>query len=220
MEEIAEAASALRVPIVRRTGEELGVLVGDMTHQGVVAEVEPYKYVGLDDLLATTKSQSRALLIALDGVTDPQNLGAIVRTAVGAGADGLLVPKHRASPVTAAVAKASAGLVEHASIAQTNLTAAIEKCKNAGYWVIGAHADAAAAIWDIDLSAKMVLVLGGEGRGLSTLVKSKCDFLAGLPMSGDVESLNVSAAAAVMIYEFVRQGYRREGESIEANNNC
>lgn len=193
------------VTLERPPKRVLDDLLGDVLHQGVIAEVEPFSYVDVADLIASTAEKSRALVVALDGVTDPQNLGAIIRTATAAAADGIIVPKHGAAPVTAAVAKASAGLVEHANIAATNLNNAIDKLKDAGFWVVGADAAAPGTIWEIDLAGKIVLVFGGEGAGLSRLVRSKCDFLAKLPLAAPVESLNVSAAGAVMIYEVVRQ---------------
>ena len=193
------------IPLERLPKRDLDDLIGDVRHQGVIAEVEPFHYANIAELVASTAEKSRALVVALDGVTDPQNLGAVIRTAAAAGADGIIVPKHGAAPVTAAVAKASAGLVEHAVIAATNLNNALDRLKGCGFWVVGADADAPALIWDLDLAGKIVLVFGGEGEGLSRLVKSKCDFLAKLPLAAPVESLNVSAAAAVMIYEVARQ---------------
>ncbi|MDP1807945.1 MAG: 23S rRNA (guanosine(2251)-2'-O)-methyltransferase RlmB [Actinomycetota bacterium] len=202
---ILRLAAEKSVPLDRPPKRYVDDLIGDVLHQGVIAEVEPFKYADIADLVASTAENSRALVVALDGVTDPQNLGAVIRTATAAAVDAIILSKHGAAPVTAAVAKASAGLVEYAVIVATNLNNAIDGLKNAGFWVVGADAAAPAPIWDLDLTGKIVLVFGGESEGLSRLVKSKCDFLAKLPLAAPVESLNVSAAAAVMMYEVVRQ---------------
>ena len=203
---ILRLAAEKSIPLERLPKRYVDDLIGDVLHQGVIAEVEPFKYTDIAELVASTVKNGRSLVVALDGVTDPQNLGAVIRTATAAGAAGIIVPKHGAAPVTAAVAKASAGLVEHAVIAATNLNNAIDRLKDdGGFWVVGADAAAPALIWDLDLTGKIVLVFGGEGEGLSRLVRSKCDFLAKLPLAAPVESLNVSAAAAVMMYEVVRQ---------------
>lgn len=202
---IIAAAEDECVPIARLPMDKLEGLLGDVLHQGVAAEVKAFKYADIADIVAKTVSKDHALVVLLDGITDPQNLGAVIRTAIAAGADGLFVPKHGTAPITAAVVKASAGIVEHANIIEINLSAGIDKLKKAGYWIVGADAAGSINIWDVDLEGKIGLVLGAEGKGLSRLVRSKCDFLAKLPLSAPVESLNVSAAAAAMIYEIVRQ---------------
>jgi 23S rRNA (guanosine2251-2'-O)-methyltransferase len=184
------------------SGEELERLCGSPDHQGVVAEVEPYPYAGSAELLRV----ENALLIALDQVQDPRNLGAVARSAEAAGAAGLVIPERRSAAVTAVTCKASAGAVEHLPIAHVrNLADWLGEAKEAGFWIWGADAEAKQAPWDVDLSGPTVLVLGGEGKGLRPRVASACDGLVALPQRGMIESLNVSAAAAALLFEAVRQ---------------
>jgi 23S rRNA (guanosine2251-2'-O)-methyltransferase len=181
---------------------ELERLCGSPDHQGVVAEVEPYPYAGAMELLLA----ENALLIALDQVQDPRNLGAVARSAEAAGAAGLIVPERRSAAVTAVACKASAGAVEHLAIAHVrNLADWLAEAKEASFWIWGADAEAEQAPWDVDLSGPTVLVLGGEGKGLRPRVASACDGLIALPQRGRIDSLNVSAAAAALLFEAVRQ---------------
>jgi 23S rRNA (guanosine2251-2'-O)-methyltransferase len=205
---VAEAERGRRRQVLRvwRAPEtaagELERLCGSLDHQGVVAEVEPYPYAGPSELL----KQENALLIALDQVQDPRNLGAVARSAEAAGAAGLVVPERRSAAVTAVTCKASAGAVEHLSIAHVrNLADWLGEAKEAGFWIWGADADAKQAPWDVDLSGPTVLVMGGEGKGLRPRVASACDGLVALPQRGKIDSLNVSAAAAALLFEAVRQ---------------
>lgn len=182
--------------------EELERLCGSPDHQGVVAEVDPYPYVGAGELLR----KENALLVALDQVQDPRNLGAVARSAEAAGAGGLVVPERRAAEVTAVTCKASAGAVEHLAIAHVrNLADWLADAKDAGFWIWGADADAAQAPWDVDLTGPTVLVLGGEGKGIRPRVSSICDGLVALPQRGRTASLNVSAAATALLFEALRQ---------------
>lgn len=181
---------------------ELERLCGSPDHQGVVAEVEPYPYAGSAELL----KRENALLVALDQVQDPRNLGAVARSAEAAGAAGLIVPERRSAAVTAVACKASAGAVEHLAIAHVrNLADWLAEAKEAGFWIWGADAEAKQAPWGADLSGPTVLVLGGEGKGLRPRVASACDGLIALPQRGKIDSLNVSAAAAALLFEAVRQ---------------
>jgi 23S rRNA (guanosine2251-2'-O)-methyltransferase len=183
------------------TGAELEERCGSRDHQGVVAEVDAYPYAQLGDLLATPEP----LLVALDEVQDPQNVGAICRTAEAAGATGLVLPERRAAHVTPAVAKASAGAVEHLPIAIVrNLADALGEARAAGCWVYGAEAGARTQYDAVDWRGGIVLVLGAEGRGLRPRVASTCDDLVSLPLRGRIESLNVSATAAVLLYAAVQ----------------
>jgi 23S rRNA (guanosine2251-2'-O)-methyltransferase len=183
-------------------GEELERLCGSPDHQGVVAEVEPYPYAGAAELLHV----EGALLVALDQVQDPRNLGAVARSAEAAGAAGLVIPERRSAGVTAVACKASAGAVEHLSIAHArNLADWLGEAKEAGFWIWGADAEAKQAPWEVDLSGPTVLVLGGEGKGLRPRVASVCDGLVALPQRGRIDSLNVSAAATALLFEAVRQ---------------
>lgn len=184
------------------SSEELERLCGSPDHQGVVADVEPYPYVGSAELLAT----ENALLVALDQVQDPRNLGAVCRSAEAAGAAGVVIPDRRSAEITAVACKASAGAVEHLRIAQVrNLADWLGEAKQAGFWIWGADAGAKQAPWDVDLKGPTVLVLGGEGKGLRPRVASACDGLIALPQRGKIDSLNVSAAATALLFEAVRQ---------------
>jgi 23S rRNA (guanosine2251-2'-O)-methyltransferase len=184
------------------SAEELERLCGSADHQGVVAEVEPYPYVGAAELLR----KENALLVALDQVQDPRNLGAVARSAEVAGAAGLVIPERRAAEVTAVACKASAGAVEHLAVARVrNLADWLGEAKEAGFWIWGAAAEAEQAPWAVDLTGPTVLVLGGEGKGLRPRVASACDGLVALPQAGKVGSLNVSAAATALLFEAVRQ---------------
>jgi 23S rRNA (guanosine2251-2'-O)-methyltransferase len=182
--------------------DELQQLCGSPDHQGVVAEVDPYPYADPNALLR----EEGALLVALDQVQDPRNLGAVCRSAEFAGAAGVVFPERRSAEVTAVVCKASAGAVEHLDVARVrNLADWLAEAKSAGFWIWGADAAASEAPWDVDLSGPTVLVLGGEGKGIRPRVASACDGLVALPRAGKVGSLNVSAAAAGLLVEAARQ---------------
>ncbi len=184
------------------SGEELERLCGSPDHQGVVAEVDPYPYADPNALV----KREGALLIALDQVQDPRNLGAVCRSAEFAGAAGVVIPERRSAEVTAVACKASAGAVEHLEVARVrNLADWLAAAKAAGFWIWGADAEATDAPWGVDLSGSTVLVLGGEGKGIRPRVASACDGLVALPRAGRVESLNVSAAAAALLFEAARQ---------------
>jgi 23S rRNA (guanosine2251-2'-O)-methyltransferase len=185
-----------------RPDRELTELAGTRDHQGAVARVEPYRYADAYELAA----RASPMLVVLDKVTDPHNLGAVCRSAEGAGATGVIVPAHGAAVVTPAVARASAGAIEHLPIAVvTNLARYLEEVKGPSLWVYGAAGDAEATMWDTDLTGGVALVLGAEGKGLRPLVRRTCDALISIPLTGEVESLNVSVAAAVLLYEARRQ---------------
>jgi 23S rRNA (guanosine2251-2'-O)-methyltransferase len=182
--------------------EELERLAGSADHQGHVAEVEPYPYADAAGLL----EPADALVVALDQVQDPQNLGAICRSAEGAGATGVVLPEHRSAVVTPAVCRASAGAVEHLAIARVrNLADFLAEAKRREAWVYGAEAGAGKPYWEPDYRGRVVIVLGSEGKGLRPRVRSACDALVELPLRGRLDSLNVGATAAVLLYEIVRQ---------------
>jgi len=181
---------------------ELERMVGSEDHQGVVAEVDPYPYVGGQQLLG----KRDALIVVLDQIQDPRNLGAVCRSAEVAGADGVVIPDRRAASVTAATCKASAGAVEHLEIARVrNIADFLADAKKDGFWVWGADGTAESAPWQIDLTGQTVLVMGTEGKGLRPRVADSCDGLVAIPQNGRIESLNVSVAAAVLLFEAVRQ---------------
>jgi 23S rRNA (guanosine2251-2'-O)-methyltransferase len=182
--------------------EELEALCGSPDHQGVVAEVDPYPYADPGALLG----KQDALLVALDQVQDPRNLGAVCRSAEFAGAAGVVIPERRTAAVTAVACKASAGAVEHLDVARArNLADWLGEAKAAGFWIWGADAAADQGPWDADLTGPTVLVLGAEGKGVRPRVASVCDGLLALPRAGSVDSLNVSSAAAAILFEAVRQ---------------
>ena len=181
---------------------DLSAAAGTRDHQGVVAWAAPYHYGDAWELAAV----ERPLLVCLDQVTDPHNLGAVCRTAEGVGATGVVVPAHGSVTVTPSVAKASAGAVEHLPVAVVpNLARYLQEIKRADLWIYGAAGDAQATLWETDLRGGVVLVLGAEGRGLRPLVRRRCDALVSIPLAGHVESLNVSVAAAVLLFEARRQ---------------
>jgi 23S rRNA (guanosine2251-2'-O)-methyltransferase len=185
-----------------RPERELTELAGTRDHQGVVGRVEPYRYADAFELA----SVATPLLAVLDRVTDPRNLGAVCRSAESAGATGVVVPAHGSAVVTPAVARASAGAIEHLPIAVvTNLARFLEEVKGPSLWVYGAAGDAETSLWETDLTGGIAIVLGAEGKGLRPLVRRSCDALVSIPQSGRVESLNVSVAAALLLYEARRQ---------------
>jgi 23S rRNA (guanosine2251-2'-O)-methyltransferase len=181
---------------------ELTEAVGTRDHQGAVAWCEPYPYADAYDLAAV----ERPLLVCLDQVTDPHNLGAVARSAEGAGATGIVVPAHGAARVTPAVSRASAGAVEHLPVAVVqNLARWLNEVKGPHLWVYAAAADAEQTLWQADLEDGVALVFGAEGKGVRPLVRRACDGAVSIPLAGQVESLNVSVSAALLLYEAARQ---------------
>jgi 23S rRNA (guanosine2251-2'-O)-methyltransferase len=181
---------------------ELTAEAGTHDHQGVLARVEPFRYADAHELAAG----DAPLLAVLDSVTDPRNLGAVIRSADGAGADGVVLPAHNSARVTPAVARASAGAVEHVPVAMVkNLARYLGEIKGPQLWIWAAAGDADTSMWAADLSGGSVFVLGAEGKGLRPLVRRTCDDALSIPLRGGVESLNVSVAAALLLYEAKRQ---------------
>jgi 23S rRNA (guanosine2251-2'-O)-methyltransferase len=200
-EEVANAAGARGVNVKRASRQRVEELARGGVHQGVAARVEPYPYSGLEEMLSIPDP----LVLVLDGVTDPRNLGAVLRAADGAGASGVVIPKDRAVGVTAAAVKASAGASEHVLVARvTNLRRAVDMMKGAGLWVYAAEAGGT-PYNALDLAGAVALVLGSEGRGVRRLVREGCDGSVSIPMLGAVEFLNVSVASAVLLYEARRR---------------
>lgn len=182
------------------SARQLDELLGTREHQGVALQVDGYPYADPNRLLAAE------VLVVLDEVTDPHNLGAVARSALAAGADGLVVPKHRSAHVTPAAVKASAGMLELLAVARVpNLVGFLQQAREAGFWVYGAAGEAGASYLETDLTGRIVIVTGAEGRGLRPLVARTCDALISIPMRPPVESLNVSVAAALLLYEARRQ---------------
>jgi len=184
------------------SNHQLEEMAGSPDHQGIVAEVDPYPYGDPVGMI----NPAEGLIVVLDQVQDPHNLGAVCRSAEVAGASGVVIPDRRAASVTASACKASAGAVEHLEIARVrNVADWIDDAKKAGFWVWGADGTADAAPWQVDLTGPTVLVLGTEGKGLRPRVAGSCDGLVAIPQKGKVESLNVSVAASVLLFEAVRQ---------------
>ncbi|MCL4466314.1 MAG: 23S rRNA (guanosine(2251)-2'-O)-methyltransferase RlmB [Chloroflexi bacterium] len=208
-EALAEARSA-GVPVQRVPREALDRLTGNGHHQGIAAAVAAHEYSSLDDILAVAGERGEeALILVLDSLQDPQNFGSLLRTAEAVGAHGVIIPKHRAVGITAAVAKVSAGAVEHLKVAQvTNLPRALEGLKERGIWAVGVDMAGQRAYDEQDLRLPLALVVGNEGKGLGRLVREKCDLTVRLPMRGHVASLNAAVAGAIVLYEAWRQRTR------------
>jgi 23S rRNA (guanosine2251-2'-O)-methyltransferase len=204
---VAEVAAAAGVRVEEAPHGELARRSRGGVHQGVGAEVAEFRYAELPDLIESARARKEApFLLLLDGVTDPQNLGALIRSAHALGAHGVVVPKDRAAGVTPAVAKAAAGALEHCPLARvTNLTRAIEDLKEEQVWSIALAADGDRDLAEVDLTGGLALVLGSEGRGVRPLVRKTCDLVVRIPMLGRVGTLNVAAAGAVALYEAARQ---------------
>lgn len=182
----------------------------DRHHQGLLASVAPKEFASVNDLLTETDNP---FLVLLDGIEDPHNLGAVIRTGAGAGVDGIIIPERRSAGLTDAVYSVSAGALEYVKVARVkNLARTMDELRNQGIWVIGAEGNGDAPWYDFDFTLPVALVMGSEGQGLHELVRKKCDQVLFLPLTGHISSLNVSAAAAVLMYEVVRQRHTRQGK--------
>jgi len=206
LDEIRELATRAGIPLTAVERAELDRGSERGHHQGVAAIAAEFEYASLADVIARAAGEARSLVLLLDHVTDPGNLGAIIRSAEVAGAVGVVVAERRSAPVTTVVHKASAGATAYLPVARvTNLVRAMEELKSGGFWVAGASEHAPQALWDAPLDGRLVVALGAEGEGLSRLVAERCDFLVSIPVSGRVGSLNVAQAATVLAYEWVRR---------------
>src|SRR5690606_26192350 len=208
--EIVRTASDRGIPLLEVSRAELDRMTGGVLHQGVGLQVPPFAYAPFEDLLAASAEAVSPLLVALDGVTDPRNLGAVVRSAAAFGAQGVFLPERRAAGMTATAWRTSAGAAARIPIAQvTNLTRALRQCKDAGFTVVGLDADGPTSVFDLEAAiGPLVIVVGSEGRGLSRLVGETCDLRVNIPMANAVESLNASVAAAVALAEVFRRRSR------------
>ena len=212
LDQIWRLAGEQGVTIRTVNRHDLDTMSARGAHQGVVARLEPFHYASLAQVIDSTRDATDALIVVADGVTDPQNLGSMARTCEVAGAAALVIGKHRSGQVGATMVKTSAGATEHLSIVQaTNISAALEALKEAGFWITGTADDAPGQLWDADFTGKVGLAFGSEGKGLSRLVRERCDRLVRIPIVGRVESLNVAAATAVVVYETVRQRQAARG---------
>ncbi|MGH9413364.1 MAG: 23S rRNA (guanosine(2251)-2'-O)-methyltransferase RlmB [Terriglobales bacterium] len=203
VQQLLTAARAAGVPVRLEPGAALDRLAGGARHQGVVAMAAAKETMALEDLLADAPQK---LLLACDGIEDPHNLGAILRTACGAGVDGVVLPERRSAGLTAAVDRVSAGAMEHVRVAQVgNLARALESCKQAGFWIVGLEGEADTGLWQHDFRPPTLLIVGAEGRGLHALTRKLCDARVRIPLAAGVASLNASVAAAIALFEVVRQ---------------
>lgn len=200
----AKEAGAVVVSVDRR---KLDAMSQSHSHQGVIAYAAAREYASVDDILeAARQRDQQPLIVICDELSDPHNLGAILRSAECAGAHGVIIPKRRSVGLTAVVAKASAGAVEYMPVARvTNITATIEELKQKGVWVFGTAAEGAIPMYQADLKGPAAIVIGNEGEGMSRLVQKSCDVIVSIPMQGQISSLNASAAASILLYEAVRQ---------------
>lgn len=205
--EIIGLARDIGIPITEVERHVLDLQAPTRGHQGVMAYVSPKNYVEVDEILAIARQKGEApFVLVLDELEDPHNVGALLRTADGAGVHGVIIPKRRGVAITSAVAKSSAGAVEHIAIARvTNLVQSVEFLKKEGLWIIGSDQDAPKAFYEQDFKGPVGLIIGSEGKGISRLLQSKCDFLVSIPMSGMIQSLNASVAGALLMYERNRQ---------------
>lgn len=210
VEEIVQLARKQNIPVRFEDRRELDRLANSKDHQGVVALAAARAAATLEDILAAANKSAghgaKGLIVLLDGVEDPHNLGAIIRTALAAGAHGVVIPERRAAGLTDTVARASAGALAHLPVAKvTNLAQTMEELKEAGYWLIGLDERADKSYSEADYTSPVGIVLGGEGQGLHDLTRKRCDFVVSLPTTGPVKSLNVSVAAGVVLFEALRQ---------------
>jgi 23S rRNA (guanosine2251-2'-O)-methyltransferase len=206
LERLIDLCRTAGIRVALEPRDQLTRLARTDAHQGVLAVVRERKFLGIEDLLAPSQAGHHKFFLALDGVEDPHNLGALLRSADGAGVDGVILPERRSAPVTGTVAKTSAGASEHVRIARvTNLVRALEQMKQNHVWVLGLDERGTPDYTDFDFNTDCVLVLGREGAGLHDLVKKTCDHLLRIPMAGQVSSLNVSVAGAIVMYEAMRQ---------------
>jgi 23S rRNA (guanosine2251-2'-O)-methyltransferase len=204
LRELISDADARGVRVRHTTRETLDTEAQGASHQGIVADVRPLPPATLEDLARLDNGVP--LIVVLDGIEDPQNVGAIIRTVDAAGANGVIRQTRHAAPLAGAAAKASAGAVHHVPVADVvNIARALEDLKTLGIWSVGLDAAAETPYYGLDLTIPIALVVGAEGRGLRRLVRERCDFVAAIPMAGHVSSLNVSAAAAIVLFEAVRQ---------------
>ena len=200
------------IPIQYVEKQKIEQLSETHAHQGVLAYVAAYEYADIEDMLKRAEDKGESpFLIILDEITDPHNLGSVIRTANAAGAHGVIIPKRRSVGLTAAVAKTSAGALEYVPVAKvSNIAQTIEGLKAKGIWVIGADMDREQTYYKADLTGNIALVIGSEGKGIGRLIKEKCDYLVNIPMKGEVGSLNASVAASIIIYEVMKQRESKE----------
>lgn len=209
LEKILSLAEKQGIPLRRREKQDLTKLCASSHHQGVALLVAPFMYADFDELLEKfSQKPVKGFLLVLDGILDPHNLGALIRSAACSGCDAVIIPKDRAAAVTPTVEKSSAGAVETVPVSQvTNIANTLQTLKDAGYWVYGLAGDTGESLYKVDFSGKVVVVIGGEGEGLRPLVRKQCDQLLSIPMYGGVSSLNASVAGGIAMFEVARKLY-------------
>lgn len=202
-------AKSKKIPFQYASKKKLDIICEGGNHQGVIAYTAAYSYSTIKDILDHAEKNGRPPFVVIaDGLTDPHNLGSIIRTANAAGADGVIIPKNRSVSLNSTVAKVSAGAVEHLPVAKvSNITSAIKELKNEGLWIVGTDLSAAQLHTECDLTGPIGIVIGSEDKGISQIVRNNCDFLVKIPMIGEIQSLNASVAAGILLYESVRQRY-------------
>jgi len=211
--EILRAAKARDIGVRKVASAELDRLAGKVKHQGVAAVISgEFKYRDIEELIDAWKATGKpAFFLILDSIQDPQNLGSLIRTAVAAGVQGVIIPRDRACEITPAVVRSSAGATEHMLIArEVNLVRAIERLKHDNVWVAGVEADSKESLYGMDLLRDLALVIGSEGKGIRRLVRESCDFTVSIPMEGSINSLNAAQAGAVVMFEARRQRLKRK----------
>ncbi len=214
IQSILHLAGKREIPVTLGTMESIERMTKGGVHQNVVALLKETPYASVAEILSNwKKSGARALLLILDGIQDPQNFGSLIRTGLGCGAHGIIIPKDRSVGITPVVAKASAGAVAHLPIARVvNIATTVEALKKEGIWVYGASGEAKDLIYQLDLDIDLAIVVGAEGKGIRPLVKKKCDRLFAIPMKGPVSSFNASVSGGMILYEVMRQRFANEGQ--------
>jgi 23S rRNA (guanosine2251-2'-O)-methyltransferase len=211
IDELVKDAEVLGISVKKTAASHIQKLCGSEAHQNVAIRVSPFPFADFDGILGIRDGENPPFYLILDGVEDPMNLGALARTALGAGVDAILIPKDRAAMPTPAAVKASAGALEHIPVVLiTNINHTIRDLKKEGFWVTGLDGSAGMSLYDCDFTPALALVVGGEGKGLRDLVKKSCDDLAHIPQKGPVNSLNASVAGALAMYEVVRQRHGKK----------
>ncbi len=211
LDSIRELADRTGVPVTETTGAQIEDMAGSAAHQGIAAAVGPYPLVTLDEMTAVKTVSADSFLLIADGILDPHNLGALIRTGACVGVQGIIIPRDNAASPTAAVSKASAGTMESMPIArETNIARVIDRLKEADFWIPGLDRTGEISLFEADLTGPIALVIGGEDRGIRRLVREKCDFIVAIPQRETVNSLNASVAGGVAMYEIIRQRRLRE----------
>ena len=204
--EIENLAKQVLIPVVYESSSFFSSLAREGAHQGIAANLKPFPYMSLSEIL----EKGADLLLFLEEIVDPRNLGALLRTAEAVGVGGIVLTKNRSAPLSAMVEKSAVGAIAHLSLCRVeNLARALDIAKEAGYWIVGFTPDAQTLLYEKDFPGKIVVLLGGEEKGLHALSRRKCDFLVALPMQGKIQSLNVSVAGSIALYEFLRRNLEK-----------